>query len=165
MKSTKNVKSVGITITNENNKVIAKTGDDDDSKNDDKPSIVDNLLSEYNKNTDYSHNDEKVDMQILAQQAAQEFELLAQQNDDIFKEKEQFKQKYDDLSHDIEQLNEKMEQFEFYKEQHQQLTSENLKYKSQSTIFDQEKLIMQETINDLKQQYESTNTTNEYDTN
>ena len=123
------------------------TNNNEDNNGDNAPSsVVNTLLSEYEKNTDFANQDDQIDMQLLAAQAAQEFETLASQNDELYREKEQFKQKYDDLNHEMEQLKQTLDDYESIKQQNQSLTTENLKYQSQIQIYQQEKEILQETI-------------------
>eukprot|EP00483_Globobulimina_turgida_P010957 UN10978 len=125
-----------------------------------KSSVVAELMTQYEKNASlYSHNlnnkDSTHDMHILANQAAKEFEILAIQNDELFKEKEQFKQRYDDLYTETQQLYIQIQDIEFVKHENQKLLTENAKYQSQTIIFEQEKYIMQETINNLKEEINS----------
>eukprot|EP01084_Bolivina_argentea_P068858 125344_1 len=49
-------------------------------------------------------NDEMVDMQLLAAKAAEEFTVLANENDILLKENMRMKEKYDDIQHEREKL-------------------------------------------------------------
>ena len=110
------------------------------------PSLMRLLEIESNSN----EIENNVDMQLLAKRAAQEFQVLAQQNDDLFKEKEQFRQKYDDLEQQMDALREEVRELEVYREENQNLMALNAKYQTESQIFEQQTLILQESINDLK---------------
>ena len=110
------------------------------------PSLMRLLEIESNLN----EIENNVNMQLLAKRAAQEFQVLAQQNDDLFKEKEQFRQKYDDLEQQMDALREEVKELEVYREENQNLMALNAKYQTESQIFEQQTLILQESINDLK---------------
>jgi len=118
--------------------------------------VIDTLMSEYEKNATGDSRDSQIDLQQLAATAAQEFELLASQNDELFKDKEQLRQKLDDLAQDFESTKMRLAESEQIQQQYSELVSEHNKLQSMQNISSQEKRILQETVDDLRVQLQET---------
>jgi len=103
------------------------------------------------KSNDAEQSDQS-NIAFLAKEAAQEFEKLAIENQKLLKKNEQSKQKYDDLLHEMQEIQHQIKDIEVYKEENQNLITLNAKYQTEAQIFEQEKVILQETIDQLKQE-------------
>eukprot|EP01083_Nonionella_stella_P009089 26338_1 len=114
------------------------------------PSLVQLLTTGSSPKSTASGN--HVDAEQLTIKAAQEFETLTAQNDNLFRAKERYKQKNHDLQQDIQDLQQQINESEMFRDQNQLLLSQQGTYETQIKIFEQEKLILQDTIHDLKQQ-------------
>merc|ERR1719461_1826767 len=118
-------------------------------------SVVNHVLAEYEKNAKQQHNDQ-MDMELLATKAAEEFQKLAQQNDDLFKEKEQYRQKYDDLERQCDGLKDGLRELALCKEEKEDLAALNAKLQSEAQILEEQTRILQESVNDLKMELAAT---------
>eukprot|EP01084_Bolivina_argentea_P051985 95534_1 len=112
------------------------------------PTVLNNVLSEFNQQNDDEH--EQNELQELALKAAQEFQVLSAKNDELFREKEQFRTKYDDIQHTMQELEQKLEDADVFRFENEKLQSVNGSLEIQLKVFHQEKAILEDTIDDLK---------------
>ena len=120
-----------------------------------KGSVVDELLAgKIEDHIDHPADDD-IDMQLLAKQAAEEFESLARQNDELFKEKEALRLKNTDLNEENDTLKEELNKLDEYKEMIETLQTENQRYQTELDMVQQEKDLYQEQIQTLQSQLKS----------
>ena len=74
---------------------------------------------------------EMIDMQLVAEQAAKEFQDLARQHDDLYHEAQEMKAKYDDLLSDYNSLDSQVMKLDALKEQTEYLMTKNDKFQTE----------------------------------
>eukprot|EP00484_Ammonia_sp_Unknown_P018289 CAMPEP_0197034732 /NCGR_PEP_ID=MMETSP1384-20130603/12737_1 /TAXON_ID=29189 /ORGANISM="Ammonia sp." /LENGTH=883 /DNA_ID=CAMNT_0042464687 /DNA_START=28 /DNA_END=2679 /DNA_ORIENTATION=+ len=87
------------------------------------------------------------ELEAIKQETAEELAKLADENKDLFREKERLRAKYDDLQHEIEALREKVENSDVYKDENDRLRLIVENYKSEITALQTETIMLREAVN------------------
>jgi len=97
-------------------------------------------------------NDQLVDMQLLALKAAEEFTVLANENDALFKENSTLKEKYDDMRHEKQKVEEELTALKHQQGDQDQIIDSVEILKSKAMEWEIEKKVLLEQLHEAQVQ-------------
>ena len=116
--------------------------------------INDGLLNKKQEYVDMipniNNNEQMVDMQLLAAKAAEEFAVLANENDKLFKENSTLKERYDDMIHDKMKIEEELNALKNKNENEDAIIDDIDILKSRAQKWELEKKVLMEQLNEAQ---------------